>query len=364
MRRGFVCSFSLLILFFAACKTPPVPPEVKESETQEHALWKAGAPVYIPEDYIHYMKSLREARDKLIQENAKFIWFRKYQPVQSSFQTVLEEGKKLEKKIQELKEFQSAVVLERLAAFQKRIDAIRKYTPLINQGRFARSILIRAELMMREAQIQGQKGDFKAALKKLEDIHFYIADAEDLVSSVLERFKDEAAISRWMEWARETLLESRVRGTAALIVSKIDRELLFIRKGQLVGSFPVGLGRNGFQNKIHAGDYATPEGRYRIIKKNPASNYYKALLIDYPNSDDKRHFALAKKTGSVPPGVGIGGMIEIHGGGKDSLTDGCISLENTDMDTIYKEVEVGTPVTIVGALKNLSESLGLQDKPR
>ena len=45
------------------------------------------------------------------------------------------------------------------------------------------------------------------------------------------------------------------------------------------------------------GDYATPEGRYRIEKKMPTSQYYKALLLDYPNAEDKKRFQLNKMEG-------------------------------------------------------------------
>ena len=57
-----------------------------------------------------------------------------------------------------------------------------------------------------------------------------------------------------------------------------------------------------------------------------------------------------KKTDKSLAEAGIGGFIEIHGGGKDNLTKGCVGLENKDMDHVYGLTEVGTPVTIVGAV--------------
>jgi lipoprotein-anchoring transpeptidase ErfK/SrfK len=52
----------------------------------------------------------------------------------------------------------------------------------------------------------------------------------------------------------------------------------------------------------------------------------------------------------VPPGRGIGGLIEIHGAGGQgrNWTDGCVALVNPDMDRLFAAVGVGTPVTIVG----------------
>ena len=64
-----------------------------------------------------------------------------------------------------------------------------------------------------------------------------------------------------------------------------------------------------------------------------------------------------RSKGTIPPGVSIGGLIEIHGGGKHSMTHGCISLDNKDMDALYRLVEVGTPVTIVGAINDMNEIL-------
>ena len=101
----------------------------------------------------------------------------------------------------------------------------------------------------------------------------------------------------------------------------------------------------------------TPEGRYKIVKKNAQSRYYKALLIDYPNESDKRRFALAKKKGLIPAGAAIGGLIEIHGGGKDSLTNGCVGVENSVMDRLFPEVSVGTVVTIIGSLESANKLL-------
>jgi murein L,D-transpeptidase YafK len=117
-----------------------------------------------------------------------------------------------------------------------------------------------------------------------------------------------------------------------------------------VGSYAIGLGKYGLSDKLYQGDEATPEGKYRIIRKYPETPFYKALLINYPNADDLKVFAEARKKGMIPGKNDAGGAIEIHGGGKNKLTQGCIGLENSDMDDIYKIAEVGTAVTIVGTL--------------
>jgi murein L,D-transpeptidase YafK len=80
------------------------------------------------------------------------------------------------------------------------------------------------------------------------------------------------------------------------------------------------------------------------------SVYHRALLLDYPNAEDKKRFAAAKKRGEIPRASAIGGLIEIHGdGGRgQNWTDGCVALRNADMDDLFARVRLGTRVTIVG----------------
>jgi len=44
----------------------------------------------------------------------------------------------------------------------------------------------------------------------------------------------------------------------------------------------------------------------------------------------------------------MGGLIEIHGGGEEGMTYGCVSLENRHMDEVFELVTLGTPVAIIG----------------
>ncbi len=111
-------------------------------------------------------------------------------------------------------------------------------------------------------------------------------------------------------------------------------------------------------DKRHRGDKATPEGMYYVTKKLEGSStkYFKALLINYPNEEDKKKFQEEVRRGTLPASAKIGGLIEIHGsGGKGTdWTDGCVALADSDMAKLYKLVKVGTPVTIVGSLENLN----------
>jgi murein L,D-transpeptidase YafK len=125
--------------------------------------------------------------------------------------------------------------------------------------------------------------------------------------------------------------------------------------------FEAELGRNWVGDKIRMGDKATPEGMYKITNKlqGRATQYYKALAIDYPNAEDRERFSKAIERGDLPSSARIGNGIQIHGGGGKGVdwTEGCVALRNEEMDKIFNLVRVGTPVTIVGSLKEIDEIL-------
>jgi hypothetical protein len=45
------------------------------------------------------------------------------------------------------------------------------------------------------------------------------------------------------------------------------------------------------------------------------SQFYKVLLISYPNKQVRKEFESFKSLGIIPMGTTIGGKIEVHGGG-------------------------------------------------
>ena len=81
-----------------------------------------------------------------------------------------------------------------------------------------------------------------------------------------------------------------------------------------------------------------------------SGSFGQALLLNYPNADDRARFNALKKMGAIPMRARIGGSIEIHGGGRlnSDWTDGCVSLENPEMADLYNRAYIGMPVTIVG----------------
>ncbi len=171
-------------------------------------------------------------------------------------------------------------------------------------------------------------------------------------SALHARFSDPANLRLWRAWAEETIGESRRTEDTAILVDKLHRKVTLYRAGRPLASYAAELGANGLRRKEHSGDRATPEGHYTVVelKQAPASRYNKALLINYPNDEDRRRFALGRTRGTIPRRAGIGSLIEIHGDGGEGRdwTDGCIALTNEDMDRLFARVHVGTPVTIVG----------------
>lgn len=143
---------------------------------------------------------------------------------------------------------------------------------------------------------------------------------------------------------------ARVRGSA-IVVDKPARRLLVYDRGKLRRQYDVALGVHPDGHKAREGDRRTPEGVYRVLAKKDRgqTRFHRALLIDYPNASDRALFVKAKAEGKISKSARIGGLIEIHGGGTGvDWTDGCVALENNDMDDLFRRVRVGTPIVILG----------------
>ena len=202
-------------------------------------------------------------------------------------------------------------------------------------------------------------GDIMLATKKLNEGKIRISIADKEVNVLLKEYF--SSFSKWQSWFAATIRLSAQNNAYAFIVDKIQHKGYLYYKGKLSKEYDVEFGRNWIGNKFFAGDKATPEGMYRIIKKkgNGDSKYYKAMLINYPNDEDYAMFNSKKKQGIISRNSRIGGLIEIHGeGGKGAdWTSGCIALSNSEIDELFSRAAVGTPVTIVGSMKSLSELL-------
>jgi hypothetical protein len=153
------------------------------------------------------------------------------------------------------------------------------------------------------------------------------------------------AVERATSWSAE-------HRDYAIIVDKASYTISVLKDGAEIAAWPVELGPDPVNDKQRQGDLCTPEGLYRITWRRELgqTSFYKALLIDYPNAQDRRH----GRTGS---------HIEIHGKGSGkrpgegghNWTLGCIAMSNADIDALFalhdgaKCIRERTLVAIVGA---------------
>ncbi len=210
-----------------------------------------------------------------------------------------------------------------------------------------------ARQALAEARIHHREGRFLLARERAKDSSRLARRVLEAVIARAGRYGDERQQATWRRMVAETVAWSAQTGRPALVVSKEGHEVTLYQAGEAVRSFRADIGRELVSDKWHAGDAATPEGKYRIIlKKGPRdTKYYKALLLDYPNEEDRVRFERLKKRGLIPRRASLGGLIEIHGHGGQGRdwTDGCVALSNADMDALFDLVPEGTPVTIVGS---------------
>jgi murein L,D-transpeptidase YafK len=147
-------------------------------------------------------------------------------------------------------------------------------------------------------------------------------------------------------------------GSWSVTIFKRRHEFIVYYKGRMFKTYRAVFGRS-FEpgTKLWEGDRRTPEGVYTIIGKHPSRRWQWFLTLNYPNIIDMRRYDQLRDGGVVPVEegrpVGVGGRIGIHGtdnpllnSGNVNWTTGCISVDNHDIDSLYKLLPVGTVVII------------------
>ncbi|PWL28432.1 L,D-transpeptidase family protein [uncultured Roseivirga sp.] len=214
------------------------------------------------------------------------------------------------------------------------------------------SLLASSKLKHQELTNALAKGNTGKMEQKLKVLESSVGELVVYAKNTLEEFSRE--VPTWKKWVNSAIENSKRTGSALVVVNKYNRELKIYSRGKLISTYSVELGANWIGDKQRSGDKTTPEGHYKVLKRkaNGQTKYYKAFLLDYPNEEDKKRFKQNKAEGIIPQSASIGNLIEIHGDGGKGIdwTDGCIALENSDMDKIWKLVPENTPVLIVGAL--------------
>jgi hypothetical protein len=135
-----------------------------------------------------------------------------------------------------------------------------------------------------------------------------------------------------------------------VVVEKSRRRLSLVhREGHVLKTYRVALGRSPVGPKTRDGDGKTPEGMYRVDRRNPHGPHHLALYVSYPDAEDRER---AERLG-VPPG----GNIAIHGlpegfgflGPLHRLVDwtqGGIAVTDAEIEEIWRAVPDGAPVDI------------------
>jgi len=134
-----------------------------------------------------------------------------------------------------------------------------------------------------------------------------------------------------------------------VLVQKAERKLQLLRNGEVLRTYKIALGLRPEGHKEYEGDFRTPEGVYHLNRRNPNSEYFLSIQIDYPNDRD---LARARRHGMRP-----GGAIMIHGQpnvprkprdyySNVDWTEGCIAVSNSDMVEIWLMTPPDTPIEI------------------
>jgi len=123
-----------------------------------------------------------------------------------------------------------------------------------------------------------------------------------------------------------------------IVVHKAERRLLLMHGGNIVRSYHVSLGLSPIGQKERSGDFRTPEGTYRLERRNARSDYFLSIKVSYPNEADLKRARMRHWD--------TGGSIMIHGlpnflrhepefYQSHDWTDGCIAVSNADMTEIW-----------------------------
>jgi murein L,D-transpeptidase YafK len=167
---------------------------------------------------------------------------------------------------------------------------------------------------------------------------------------------------------------SSLDGQIRLVIWKSYYTLTLYKGNTPLKTYRAVFGR-GYRDgdKQMTGDKRTPEGEFYICTMNHSKRFYKFMGLSYPSMKHAEYglrssiitpdeYALIKKATDErqqPPwDTRLGGAVGIHGRMLDDTgfpqtpyrqnwTDGCIALNNSDVDEIYSVVSLGTPVTVL-----------------
>jgi len=291
-------------------------------------------------------------------QNGKFFVFRDYSLTRELALKSIGKSTNAGNEAKSVKtKLKNSVELE-LAKLKTQIAKFEKYYKHLVLGRSTINTYNKGKTRYIEAQIEYKKNDYQQAAMLAKKASEGISQAEKAAHlKLLDFYKD------YPLWQKNTTYAYNLskKGQTVILVDKIQSTCIILKGGKEYKTFPAEFGKSWMGDKLYSGDKATPEGVYKVLEKKSRAKtkYYKALLINYPNNEDQERFNRMVKSGELSRRTKIGGLIEIHGdGGKGvNWTDGCIALENKEMDVVYNLCAVNTPVIIVGSRLPLEDYL-------
>ncbi len=349
-RFYFVALLFTLAILCAGCDTPPLADMVRA----ESALVRCRTGIikqYASSEVEAGEVAMQKAREEMAYQQGRWSLLRKYDSADSLIAFA--------RSLIQIAEDSAAVRRATAYAYAKsEIDDLGEDLSLWRKSLDQKLTLYGAEKLWTLAQMSQANAislmtqeDLEGALESAQECREHLAALRDALNN--HDVDEQERIRMARTWVAHTLENSRRNGNVAIIVDKEEKMLHLIDGGKKIKSYRCDLGFNAAYQKMFAGDGATPEGRYHVTKVVHSSRYFKALLLNYPNEDDKKRFAANKRSGRISQRAGIGKLIEIHGHGGQNKdwTDGCVALHDRDMLDILKFATVGTPVTIVRKLE-------------
>ena len=342
------------LAFAGGCVQAPPPELVQTVEALDTQLTEVGGAEFAPEEYAHFVERWVSLKHRLEEDDDLIRWPWEPNRVADEVSQVAQQAALTLSLAMERREDLRRTAEEQVEEAEARLRTLKQRVEDLGSRAVVGKQLIDTELLVHQAKTFFEQGRYARAMELSQIALQSVGSQTVTLTRALGRYADEEQVQGWQQMAARTIEWSRTSRAQALVINKADRQLTLYRNGQSIHTYPVRLGFNGILEKKHQGDGATPEGQYRILKRRGPGDtrFYRAFLLDYPNSDDRRRYHLARGSGEVPDGKGIGGSIEIHGQDDHGLgqTLGCIMLDNSQIAQLYEQVSPGTPVTIVGAL--------------
>ena len=356
---------------FAGCVEAVPQDAIEAVENIDRDLMELRAAEFSPVDYARFAHQWMELKSRVQADEDLVRWPWELNDLELALRRLQEEGSQTVARLTKEREALRRSAESKIAQVEDRFRVMAVQVGAIDSRIVLGQKPVETDLLMKQAHAFYEQGRYDRSLDASDRAAQNLATQTILLGNEFGRYADRGQISGWQQMAKDTIAWSRTHQTSAIVVNKADRILTLYRNGQKVLSYPVRLGFNGIREKRYQGDGATPEGRYRISRKRGQgeTQFYRALVLDYPNEEDRRRYRLEQKTGQIPASRAIGGQIEIHGVENQLMaqTLGCVMLENPQMTQLFNRVEKGTPVTIVGALheqNSVAQTLVLLGVPR